>query len=244
MSSNHPASFFNLPRELRDNIYTLLLTSYDKRLPTFGVGSDINIAVLLLNKTVHSEAEPILYSTPHKISLHDGYLKRNVTYIGTRYEYIRGSMPPGHAIKRMRNMSVEINFSTTNRGEAELCLNHANSWADKLLYIGTAALHSTVLQTLTISLWNGNQRKVGAKRVRTTEVRQQVRKVLQPLAYLHQGVKVVINGFDTIEYWELFEEMRLESTGKEVPIDDLMMEAMRSLKLYGPRRAACGNGQR
>lgn len=224
--SDAPNLFFRLPRELRDVVYTSLLTNYDQQLPTFGYGSGIDIAVLMLNKSTYAEALPILYNTPHKLTLHDGHLKRASTSTGDRYYFIRGASPPSYALKRMQSLSVAINFATTNRGEAELSINHAAYWEEKLLYIGISILRSETLHTLALSLWNGNQRKVGAKRLRSHEVKQQMRAILRPFAFLPRTVNVLITGFDTIEYFELFEEMRNNLAGREMSVEEMMSEVI------------------
>jgi hypothetical protein len=143
----------------------------------------------------------------------------------------------------MHDLSIDLNFATTNRGEAEVGIDHASHWTDMLLYIGLAVLHNPSLDTFTLSLWNVNQRKVGAKRVRTPEVKKQMRDILRPFAYLTPQVRVSILGFDTIEYHEMFEDMRSELAGKEVPVDVMMQNAIRSFKVVDPRKLTSVSGR-
>jgi len=249
--SNAPNLFFSLPRELRDMIYISLLTNPDKRLPTFGCGSGIDIAVLMLNKCTYSEALPILYSTPHKLTLHDGYLTPVALTTGDRFQRIRGATPPRHALEHMHDLSLAINFATTYRpapsgGQTETNILHAIFWEHKLHAIGTSVLRSETLNTLTLSLWNERQCKTGVRRLRSPLVMEQMRAMLRPFAYLPRRVTVLITGFDTSVYVDLFEEMRNELAEKEMPVDETMREVMPPIlfQYVDPRETMLISGHR
>lgn len=249
--SGAPNLFFSLPRELRDIIYISLLTSHDKQLPTFGCGSGIDITILMLNKCTYFEALPILYSTPHKLTLHDGFLTPVALTIGGRFQRIRGATPPSHALEHMHDLSLAINFATINRptplqGGTEATIKHAIYWEHKLQAIGTSILHSETLHTLTLSLYNERQCKTGVRRLRSPEVMQQMRAMLRPFAYLPRRVTVLIIGFDTSVYVDLFEEMRVELAKKEMPVDEVMSDGIPPMRFQpvDPRETMLISGHR
>lgn len=252
--SDTPNLFFRLPRELRDMIYILLLTSHDKLLPTFGCGSGIDITILMLNKRTYSEALPILYSTPHRLTLHDGNLTPINLTLGGRFHFIRGATPPIHALRHMHDLSIVINYATHNtnsrQGEVENNIKHAAYWEEKLLDIGTAILRSETLHTLTIVLRNENQRKTGVKRLRSPEVMRRMRAMLQPFAFLPRRVNISITGFDTKEHSDIFEEIRNELADKEMSVDEIIRKVIPPMRfqpvdpretmlLFGYRTVVC-----
>lgn len=208
-----------LPRELRDIIYKKLLTPPDPLKPTFGKGSGIDVSILRTCRCIHDEAIETLYSIIYKITMISGTDRILFGRIST-------VSPPISALSRLHHLHLEVTFSSINRGECEVGIVNAVRWQDTLLPFGLALLRSRAISTLEVSLLNTNQRKVGAKRIRSNEMLEEIRQLLLPFAYLPREVRVVIGGFDTLEYFMMFESLREEHNGQEIPIKDWMTRAL------------------
>jgi len=218
--TGHEAStFFTLPRELRDVIYTAILTPPSQSLPTFGKGSQITISILLTCRFIHSEAQETLYSTTQVATMKSGTDR-------ILFGKISSLSPPIPALLKLRRIHLELTFSSVNRGECEAGIVNATRWKDMLLPFGLALLRGRAIRSLEISLLNTNQRKVGAKRLRSDQMRSEVRQLLEVFAYLPSSVSVTVSGFDTLEYVIMLEGMREEYAGKEIPIEDWATRAL------------------
>ena len=70
-------------------------------------------------------------------------------------------------------------------------------------------------------LLNKAQRKRGQRPMRAEAVTDTVRGLLKPFAALPSDVKIKISGFDTLEYVQIFDELRIEFAGTDVPVEEL-----------------------
>jgi len=212
-------TFFTLPRELRDVIYLAILTPPSQSLPTFGKGSKINASVLRTCRFIHREAHETLYNTLQVAKMKSGTDR-------ILFGKISALTPPIPALLKLRHIHLELTFSSVNRGECEAGIVNATRWKDMLLPFGLALLRGRAVRSLEISLLNTNQRKVGAKRIRSDQMRSDVRQLLEVFAYLPSSVSVTVSGFDTLEYVIMLEGMRAEYAGKENPIEDWATRAL------------------
>lgn len=87
-------------------------------------------------------------------------------------------------------------------------------------------------------MWNRTQRKVGARRLRAERMRDEVREMLKVFAYVRHEADVRIEGFDVLEWIELFEDMRNECKGKEIPFEEWIEESMGDVTQHGPSSMA------
>lgn len=218
-TSHEAPTFFHLPRELRDVIYAAILTPPSQSLPTFGKGSKITISILLTCHSIHREASETLYNT-----LQIAKMKSGTDRI--LFGKISSLTPPIPALLKLHHIHLELTFSSVNRGECEAGIVNATRWKDMLLPFGLALLRGRAVRSLEISLLNTNQRKVGAKRLRSDQMRSEVRQLLEVFAYLPGSVSVTVSGFDTLEYVIMLEGMREEYAGKEIPIDNWATRAL------------------
>jgi len=134
--------------------------------------------------------------------------------------------PPIPALLKLRHIYLELKFSSVNRGECEVGIVNASRWKDILLPFGLALLRGRAVSSLDIALLNTNQRKIGTKRVRSDQMRYEVRQLLEVFVYLPSRVKVTISGFDTLEYVIMLESMREQYAGKDIPIQDWATRAL------------------
>lgn len=210
---------FCLPRELRDIIYKNLLTSAGPPKPSYGRGSEIDTAILRTCRTVYEEARETLYGTLHRAKMYsatDRILFGKIVTVS----------PPIPVLLQLRHIHFELTFSSVNRGECEVGIVNASRWHDYLLSFSLALLRSRNLASLEVCLMNTNQRKVGAKRVRSAAMLDDVKQFLLLFAYLPTSVDVSISGFDTLEYVMMFDDMRKEHAGQEVSVHDWMNRAL------------------
>jgi len=177
------------------------------------------MSILLTCRFIHSEAQEILYNTLQVV-------KMKTATDRILFGKISTLSPPIPALLKLRRIHLELTFSSVNRGECEAGIVNATRWKDVLLPVGLALLRGRAVRSLEISLLNSNQRKVGAKRLRSDQMRSDVRQLLEVFAYLPSSVSVTVSGFDTLEYVTMLEGMREEYAGKEIPIEDWATRAL------------------
>jgi len=210
---------FDLPAELRIQIYQHLLTpsemwaSGEERSP-------MTPALLRTCKAIHQEASEVLYSSFHRFS-------------------IAPHLPFGR-LPHFPRLSFEFHYFTQNRGDCELLIDEADfqELRAQAENVGFWLRRSQVLKELRLVLLNGNQRKTGMKRLRTDVVVSQVRKVLEPFAYLSDGVKIDVCGFNTIDYVEMFHAMRVQYQGQSPPYQTMIEDVWNSSFNFKPRPPA------
>jgi len=212
-------NFLSLPRELRDLVYRTLLVSSRPSKSTFGKGSGIHLSILRSCRSVHDEAKETLYGTIHKVTMISGIDR-------LLYGKISTVVPPICALLQLRHVHLELTFSSVNRGECEVGIVNAGRWKDILLPFGLALLRGRCISSLEIALLNTNQRKVGAKRIRSDQMLAEVRELLLLFAYLPRIVTITIVGFDTLEYAIMFEDLRADCAGAEIPVEDWATKAL------------------
>lgn len=201
-----------LPFELRHAIYTLLLVASRATSVTWGKGSGISTSILAVSKAVNYEAEPLLYRSSHTV--------------GCFYNASR-CLPPRSALLRMNRLTVEINYCTNNRGECEQYINQPELWWLRVQaeFVGLTLRHNDVLKELYICLLNRSLRKLGQKRMRTQKVKDEVERVIEPFARLRDTIPTVeVVGFDTLDFAEMFDEMRGRLAGTPVPIEEMLAD--------------------
>lgn len=198
-------SLESLPLEIRRLIYSKLLTASraPKATSTWGPGSGISIDILCVSRQIYSEALPVLYEAPHTILC----VPRE---------------PPAFAIRRMQRLTFEVRFKTQNRGDYEEAVDRPH-----LLYyicdkVGLSLRQNTVLKELYIILLNENQRKRGPKPLRSQSVKSSIQRMLLPFATLPSSTFIEITGFDTLDFAEMFDEMRETHADSELPISMLL----------------------
>lgn len=193
-----------LPREIRDMIYRQILTGSHEK--TWGKDSGVSTSILCASNQIHVEAMMQLYNSPLVIPV----CSETCT-----------ECPPSTALSQMVHLTIEVTFSTTNRGECERSLNNSGKLKCILEHIALSLRRSQHLRDLDIVLLNEAQRKRGPKPVRSDEVRDTIRGFLRPFAALHKGAEIRVSGFDTLEYLLMFDEMRLELAGSDIPVEEL-----------------------
>jgi len=227
----------SLPAELRTMCFQHLLTSKSENDVTFGKGSGLDLSILSVCRSVHDEVSELLYSTTHRIKLP---CSSNAPRCKNRPKSLccptagkAVSMPPNLALSRLKHVVLEVNFETYNRGECETYIIHYEGLLDTIMPISTVLPSSRCLRTLTIGLFNHAQRKVGNRRLRKPCLLLQMKCLLWPFAHLARRVPVLIDGFDTIEYAELFETMREEHADRTIPTIDWIEETLKT-NVAGP----------
>ncbi|KAB8356358.1 hypothetical protein FH972_023942 [Carpinus fangiana] len=220
-----------LPPELRLQIYTHLLTSPFPSPPTFGPASTISPALLACSSALHAEAAPLLYNPTHPT----GHI---ITNAPARPSPVPSPplLPPQSALQRIPRLTLRLTFRTLNRGECETAIVGFDGVCAFAEAVAFALRRSAVLRELRIELLNENQRKRGARLVRSEVVRGQVRGLLRVFAECvgeREGVRVVVGGFDTLEYVEMWEglvaEGRRGGGGGEMGVDGLIQGLMREV---------------
>lgn len=222
-----------LPLEIRQYIYCNLLVSRHPR-QRVGKGSGISIAILLLSSKITAEAEPWLYHPPGSTGLVIENVSHNFAagqpmLKPQRFVSSPFSQVPRRAVLRLSRVTLRISFETWNRGECELSLQHMESKYYLEPFAESLALafhHSENLRLLNIELLNENQRKRGRRLVRSPTLMKQMRGILRLFAYLDSSIQITVGGFDTIEYAEMFHEMRTECQGKALPLEEMMAESL------------------
>lgn len=205
-------SLARLPFELRSIIYSYLLVSHTRARATWGRGSGISTSILATSSAVHHEAIPHLYQPHHIVCC----LHNTVQHL-----------PPRGALLRMHRLTIELCYCTINRGDCEQYVKRPQlQWLCAMSdFIALTLRHNDVLQELYVCLLNEGQRKRGPKRIRSQSVRQDVERILRPFAMLRRSVPVLeITGFDTLEFAEMFDEMRERLAGTEIPIEQMLMQ--------------------
>lgn len=216
---SHLSPLWRLPLELRLQIYTSALTphihtSTTGRLPTYGPGSQCSLSLLLTARQIHHEARPLFHSLPHTIAV----MPSSEPW---------PAAPPSHALAQLRNLTLHIHFDTVNRGDAEVAIRNLAARLSRTDPIAVALRHSAVLRRLRIELLNGAQRKRGGRRLpRNEAVCTGVQRILLPFAYLEEHVLVEVGGFDTIDHVEGFKAARKELSGRELPLERMLDEAL------------------
>ena len=132
----------------------------------------------------------------------------------------------GTEIQKLCKVCVNVTFATKNRGDCEIRIEGAGRLIERLGYIASLLRASHVLETLLISLNNETQVKRGPKLLRSQEVKDTMKMALLPLASLKDDTSIAVTGFDTIEYAEMFDELRRFYGGRELPLGQMMDKAI------------------
>lgn len=172
-----------IPVEVRENIYAFILTPDPERDPPRGAG--IHTAILRTCRQVAHEASIYLYSVPHVI--------RYSSTLEPHWRAINAS-----SLRFLQSLVIRLEYSTINRGECEVSVQHAERIAGFTEGIMLTLQHSRALKTLHVELCNLAQRKVGKKRIRSETTMDQVKGILWPFAALPVSQKVTVGGFDTV----------------------------------------------
>ena len=207
-------SLLNLPREIRDMIYEGLLVAHQENEITFGKGSGISISILSTCRQIHQEACSLIASNRHTL-----------VYDPQSGPALWDSISPSH-LRLLKRIKLIIRYHTANRGDCEIEVLPICALFSFTEAFGLTLRHSSGLEELFIELQNKEQRKRGPKRLRSELVSQQVQDMLRPFAYLHTRVKVSVGGFDTIDFVDMFEQMRCACAGKEVPFRNLLYASL------------------
>jgi hypothetical protein len=229
-----------LPQELRTLCFKALLESTSSEDATFGKGSGLDLSILSVCRSVHDEVSELLYSKAHRIIFPCGSTrsKNRSQSMRPKTEPVPNivSIPPSLALPRLKHIRLEINFKTDNRGECEMNIMHYQDLLVKIQPISMTLLRSECLRSLTIGLFNHAQRKVGNRRLRSRHLLSEMKWLLRPFAYLPRQVSVLIDGFDTIEYADMFEALREEHAGESVPVTEWLEETLNA-DMAGPSGA-------
>lgn len=233
ITSSH---LLSLPQELRTLCFHHLLTSKPENDVTYGKGSGLDLSILSVCKFVHDEVLELLYSNVHRIKIpcSSGRCKNHPNSSCCKAERKAVNMPPYRALRCLKRVVLEVNFETSNRGECETSIIEYQDLSDRIIPLSMTLPYSTCLRSLTIGLFNHAQRKVGNRRLRTSWLLREMKWLLRPFAYIPREIPVLIDGFDTIEYAELFEALRDEYAGKNVPVIDWIEETLNMDVSAGP----------
>lgn len=193
-----------LPPEIRDMIYRNVLTGSNER--GWGRNSGVSTTVLRVSNQVHVEAMKQLYNSSLVVPVSSETCS---------------DCPPSKALSRMVHLTVQVTFRSSNRGECEISISNAGKLKCILEHIALSLRRNQHLRDLDIVLLNEAQRKRGPKPIRSDEVRDTIRGFLRPFAALHKGAEIRISGFDTLEYLLMFDEMRHELAGSDIPVEEL-----------------------
>jgi len=228
------------PQELRTLCFQYLLTSHSPNDVTFGKGSGLDLSILSVCRSVHDEVSELLYSKAHRIIFPCDSTRGKNRSPSMRHKIDSVpnivSVPPSQALHRLKHINLEINFETDNRGECEMDITHYPDLLGEIQPISLALLHSKCLRSLTIGLFNHAQRKVGNRRLRSHYVLSDMKWLLRPFAHLPRPISVRIDGFDTIEYADMFETLREEHAGKSIPVTEWLEETLNP-NIAGPSGA-------
>jgi len=239
-TTNLKSALLCLPQELRTLCFKALLESTSSKDATFGKGSGLDLSILSVCRSVHDEVSELLYSKAHRVIFPCGSTrsKNRSQSMRLKTEPMPNNVniPPAVALRRLKHIRLEINFETDNRGECEMNMIHYRDLLEKIQPISMTLLHSKCLRSLTIGLFNHAQRKVGNRRLRSRYVLFEVKWLLRPFAYLPRHIPVLIDGFDTIEYADMFEALREEHAGKSVPVTEWLEETL-TTDIAGPHGA-------
>lgn len=203
-------------------VFSLLLRSHNPTTVTYGRESGISIAILATNRAIYNEAIDLLYDIPHELLLEDVVSSPSITRPLTSPPR---PLPPYRAITRMRSITLAITFSTINRGDCEISIEAPQYITGLTDPLALHLLRSPTLISLTLLLLNANQRKVGANHFRLRAVTDQMKRILLPFAYLPLRIHTEIAGFNTLDYAEMFDDMRPRCAGKNGVIDRLLDNA-------------------
>lgn len=195
-----------LPRELRDTIYRHIVIGSRASPFDWGRSSGINTALLQTSKAFHAEATEQLYNTTLIILVNSDTCS---------------DCPPASALARMVHLTIEVTFRTHNRGESQVKVHDAGKLKCILEYIALPLRRNHHLKDLQIVLLNEAQRKRGQRPVRAESVTDTVRGLLKPFAALPLKTSIEISGFDTLEYAQIFDELRSELAGTDIPVEEL-----------------------
>jgi len=217
-----------LPQELRTLCFQHLLAGNNE--VTFGKGSGLDLSILSVCRSVHDEVSELLYSKTHRIKIpcssSSPRCKDRPKSLCCPTEGRAVNMPPQQALRRLKHVVLEVNFETYNRGECESYIIHHEGLLDTIMPVSMALPSSGCLRTLTIGLFNHAQRKVGNRRLRKPLLLHQMNVLLWPFAHLPRRIPILIDGFDTIEYVELFQTMREEHADKFISTIDWIEETL------------------
>lgn len=111
-------------------------------------------------------------------------------------------------LRSLQNVRLELVYSTRNRGDCETNIVSAQAFEDFSELVALHFGHSDIMQRLHVELLNESQRKRGPKTLRAEAVYEAMYKILLPFAELPARQQVTVGGFDTIDFVEIFEEMR------------------------------------
>lgn len=206
-----------LPAELRIQIYQHLLTPTDVWDGGRGEHRSLTPEVLRTCKAIYKEASQVLYNHMHSFSI--------------------APHLPHRQLPHFPRLSFNFYYFTQNRGDCELLIEESDfqELRAQAEHVGFWLRRSTVLAELHLVLLNGNQRKTGRKHLRSPAVVSQVQQVLEPFAYLTSDVKISVCGFDTIQYAEIFQVMRVGHQGKSPPYQQMIQDVLNSSFNFQPR---------
>lgn len=204
-------SLNTLPMEIRDQIYRNVLMpigSEDAKASrrNWGKSRGICTSILASSRDIHREATPLLYSTHFIVPLSAS---------------TGSELPPASALVRMESITLEINYSTVNRGDCEMTVKDSDKLKSVVEYVGLSLRHSTRLRNLTICLLNQTQRKRGTRELRSELVRNTIRGLLRLFAVLPRTVSIEVTGFDTLDYVEMFDEIRSTLADSDMSVEEL-----------------------
>jgi len=213
-----------LPAEIRTMLYSFLLISQSSNGHSYGRGTRISTSILSTSRSIHNEAIDILYANHHTLQLVD-----DVWVLHRPSDLLSGRrFPPYDAIKRMQSMTLSIPYRTVNRGECEEHIKCVHMIMSRSEPLALHLQHSAALRRLRIELLNTNIRKIGNNHFRSRNVLEEMRKILYLFAFLGRHVDIEICGFNTIQYADMFEEMRERHVGLRPPYDEMVVGILRS----------------
>lgn len=195
-----------LPRELRDLIIAKVVTGKGPSPHDFGKSSGLNTAILRTNSQLREESIELLY-------------KASLTIPVTANTC--GDCPPSAALAQMVHLTLEVTFRTQNRGVSQMSIHDAGKLKCILEYVALSLRRSRHLKDLEIVLLNEAQRKANGAQIRADLVRETIRGLLKPFAALPRRTKIKISGFDTLEYVEIFDQLRNSFAGTDMLTEEL-----------------------
>ena len=114
-----------------------------------------------------------------------------------------------NTLRSLGRIRLELLYSTKNRGDCERTINEPRDLEDFTEMFALQFSHrDDALQSLHIELLNESQRKKGPKPLRSKAVYESLYNILLPFAELPAGKQITIGGFDTIDFVDMFDEMR------------------------------------